>query len=54
MDPNETLARIRALCADMTDIDDADAAELVELVGALDEWLSRGGFLPQAWISPGP
>ena len=30
--------------------DGKDAAEsLVEHVQALDEWLSRGGFLPDAW-----
>lgn len=27
------------------------AYELAELVIALDEWIMRGGFLPQRWVS---
>lgn len=30
-----------------------DVARLAELVLALDEWLSKGGFLPRAWKRPG-
>ena len=30
-------------------IDGVDAARLAELVIALDQWLRRGGFLPDAW-----
>ncbi len=26
-----------------------EAARLAELVDSLDEWISRGGFLPEAW-----
>jgi hypothetical protein len=54
MDPNATLARIRALVAQARDrgpLDGDDAEELAALVEALDEWLTRGGFLPVDWQS---
>jgi hypothetical protein len=49
MDPNEALRRIRELVTPGAERTDPDGAELSELVQGLDEWLSRGGFLPQAW-----
>lgn len=54
MDPSETLRIIRLTIAQMRadehpDIRKAHADELAEHVEALDEWLSRGGFLPSAW-----
>lgn len=55
MDPNATLARIRELTASLldSDADPGTAAsigdQLAEHVQALDEWLSKGGFLPRAW-----
>ncbi len=53
MDPNTNLQRQRQLCASLLDGDVGDTAdlavELAELARALDEWISRGGFLPQAW-----
>ena len=52
MDPNQTLTEIRALAAHVAmteEWDRDDAKELATLVQALDEWLSRGGFLPEAW-----
>jgi hypothetical protein len=57
MDPNATLAAIRELVKqiDNTDrgsanIDLVDLAlDLIELVDGLDQWLSKGGFLPSAW-----
>jgi hypothetical protein len=49
MDPNETLRRIRIL---VQEGDDCFALEdMQELFGALDDWLSRGGFLPKDWES---
>lgn len=53
MDPNATLARIRELTA-IVEAEEGDVgpymtAELAELVTALDEWPSRGGFLPRDW-----
>lgn len=55
MDPDANLAEIRRLVARMTDgpMFEHDAARLVVLVAALDEWLTRGGFLPQAWRQGG-
>ena len=50
MDPNANLAeqrRILALPSDETTRE--DLARLAELAGALDEWISGGGFLPDAW-----
>jgi hypothetical protein len=55
MDPNATLAEIRAALADMgrsdiTPHEYADAASVLhERIEILDEWLSKGGFLPDAW-----
>jgi hypothetical protein len=50
MDPNETLRRLRELCAKNQDL--VDPSDLVELVEALDSWVSKGGFLPKAWERP--
>ncbi|MFD7161410.1 hypothetical protein ACFV9C_42965 [Kribbella sp. NPDC059898] len=47
MDPNETLAMIRALVSSQLELE--CGGELAELVQALDEWMSGGGFLPHDW-----
>jgi len=51
MDPDKALktirhitAKIRLRSARMNDVD-----RLEEAVTALDEWISKGGFLPEAW-----
>lgn len=55
MDPNETLAAIRALCfrwmsVPMSNEEAADDMEaLVEAVSNLDNWIQVGGFLPSDW-----
>lgn len=51
MDPNETLRRLRAaVYAIQTPGYSAVTREdMAELFDALDEWLLRGGFLPDAW-----
>lgn len=57
MDPDAALRvareRARELLergADASSLDVANAAdELAEAFDALDGWLSRGGFLPDAW-----
>jgi len=51
MDPNATLDSIRELFAraDTETFDLADGQTLADLVGALDDWLTKGGFLPDAW-----
>jgi hypothetical protein len=59
MDPNEALRMLRALTAKQIDANpdgknclqaSADRAELLaEHFEALDEWLKKGGFLPDTW-----
>lgn len=57
MDPDENLKEQRELLTDITDILDQDDQDellekvdrLTELARGMDEWLSRGGFLPKAW-----
>lgn len=55
MDPDAALDRIRELCSVVLDdgvplLRRKSAAEdLAELVRELDQWLSRGGFLPRPW-----
>jgi hypothetical protein len=54
MDPNanlkEQLDIARKLLDDPIGEDDVD--RLAELVVALDEWISNGGFLPKRWQTP--
>lgn len=57
MDPTETLRLARhalqrfLAASDGASADDehAAASDLAEAFSALDEWLSRGGFLPLQW-----
>jgi hypothetical protein len=53
MDPNETLKIIRDLIEEILDPEapatDTNGRDLAEDVQALDSWLSRGGYLPEAW-----
>jgi hypothetical protein len=49
MDVNATLARIRELSSPLAVLDADEATELAELISALDEWMSTGGFPPAAW-----
>jgi hypothetical protein len=58
MDPNANLAAqlgIARSVIDRLDIEEPEvdltnaAGDLAELVLALDEWLAKGGFLPEAW-----
>lgn len=54
MDSNAALARIREVVQELDGETDEFkygqlGEELCQLVQGLDEWLSRGGFLPQAW-----
>lgn len=52
MDPNETLNRMRTITSREAEWDNLTLAELAELFEAMDGWLTRGGFLPEAWCSP--
>ena len=57
MDPNANLSEIRGLIlkAEVLETEDKslpsdDSDRLVELVNALDEWMTAGGFLPRHWM----
>ena len=61
MDPNEALYNAREAVAsihnamdedgglDSFDLDLDDVAQLADAFKALDEWISKGGFLPVLW-----
>lgn len=53
MDPDAALQQIRDEIAKCKELEKDDqymgAFPLVDLVEALDGWLSKGGFLPKAW-----
>lgn len=54
MDPNQLLLLIRMTSMQMKMDEDpavfkAHAEELMEYIADLDEWLTKGGFLPAAW-----
>ena len=54
MDPEIVLKRIRQLTRRILESDDyvntaSTAYELAEKVQALDEWISKGGLLPEDW-----
>lgn len=65
MDPDANLEEQRSLSESILealDVDEDeevdmdavrdDANRLAELVQALDQWISRGGFLPKDWRRP--
>ena len=58
MDPNANLTEQRRLIAKLSDplsplYDEqdrqADLGRIVDLAQTLDQWISKGGFLPDAW-----
>lgn len=54
MDPNKCLEQIRDDVSVIFSVSDTETAisryeSLAEHTQALDEWLSKGGFLPQLW-----
>lgn len=52
MDPDATLTEARALAARQLggdSLDDDETYRLAELIHDLDEWLTRGSFLPTDW-----
>jgi hypothetical protein len=62
VDPNALLAKLReAAQQTMSDLDDPETAEevpvneavLAETFLQLDDWVARGGFLPQPWQGDG-
>lgn len=55
MDPDEALRLAREAAGEIENADDdgtlegSQVGQLVEAFTALDEWLTKGGFLPDAW-----
>lgn len=49
MDPNANLAELRELASAQLNGGQTDPDRMAELVEALDEWITRGGFLPADW-----
>jgi len=61
MDPNANLAEQRRIAKRFLDGGDqttaewmGDAERLAELVEELDQWITRGGFLPEVWSRAEP
>lgn len=50
MDVNVTLDELRQLQANRDNGGEIDVDRMVELFAALDEWMSRGGFMPLVWL----
>lgn len=51
MDPDATLRQIEALIEKPRPLSHHEAAELRRLIVDLNEWMSKGGFPPAAWIA---
>jgi len=53
MDPDAALDAIRSMVSDVLAGENGDADDTLDMLAetfrGLDEWLSRGGFLPAAW-----
>ena len=52
MDPDVVLRDIRSMVEAALDGGRIDTEELAEKIESLDNWISRGGFLPAAWRRP--
>lgn len=49
MDPNALLAAMRKAVTLLENSEDALTAEFAQSFKDLDDWLGKGGFLPEAW-----
>lgn len=53
MDPNVMLSEIRVLAIELHASNEPERIELADELGPmileLDQWLTKGGFLPDAW-----
>jgi hypothetical protein len=63
MDPNKNLADLLEIAHRLVDDEDHEdylaleasgALRLAELAIALDEWIRKGGFMPEAWSDAAP
>lgn len=57
MDPDAAVEALRRLSKDLETVEDAGhrsaiAEEMATVWDGLDEWITRGGFLPSAWRRP--
>lgn len=49
VDPNFALMMIREIIKDYEAGNSADVHTIIECFNALDQWMSKGGFLPNEW-----
>jgi len=49
MDPTAALMEIRSITKKLSE---PDFERLCDLIDALDNWISSGGFLPEDWQKP--
>lgn len=62
MDPDTALTELRRRITDyrhrvdhnLGRVDETDIEPIIELITALDTWLSHGGFLPHHWREARP
>lgn len=59
MDPDATLDALRAAIAEADDAPFGFSSSVllgaaVDIMRDLDEWLTKGGYLPRAWEQPKP
>lgn len=54
MDPNQVLFELREMAALADDLERVDPHMWAEKFGALDEWLTKGGFPPADWAPVDP
>lgn len=51
MDPNAALNELREMVAAINNGRTPDLEHLAEVFEGLDDWISRGGFLPTDWFT---
>lgn len=49
MDPTEALNDIRNMSERLEDTEDPSVSQLLTDISGLDDWISKGGFLPDQW-----
>ena len=55
MDPDAALADIRHTIQEYNrGREDLDLGELIDLIDGLDQWISKGGYMPVAWVKKAP
>jgi len=49
VDPTEALNDIRDMSQRLEDTEDPNVSQLLDDFAGLDDWISKGGFLPDPW-----